>query len=64
MLAFHVSGHRPIAFDAGGGVEDAVAAHVAVDGVERGHELFAAGGVAGVEEIALVDGVAMPAASR
>ena len=33
MLAFHGAGHGPIAFDAGGGVKDGVAAHAAVDGI-------------------------------
>jgi hypothetical protein len=50
MAAFHGAGHRPIAADARGGIEDAVTAHAAVDGVEGGHELLAAGGVAGVEK--------------
>jgi hypothetical protein len=57
VLAFHVAGHGPFAFDAGGGVKDAVAAHAAIDAVERFHQPFAAGGAAGVEEVALVVGV-------
>jgi hypothetical protein len=51
---FAVGGHGPIAFGAGGGVGDGVAAHAAVAGVERVHELFAPGTVAGVEQVALV----------
>jgi hypothetical protein len=57
VLASHAGGHGPIAFDAGGGVKDGVAAEAADDGVECGHVLLAADGVAGVEEIALMIGV-------
>ena len=59
MLAFHGGGHGPITFNAGGGVKHGIAAHAAVDGVEGRHELLAAGGVAGVEEIALMLGIGL-----
>jgi len=57
MLAFHGRGQGPIVFEAGGGVKHGVPAHAAVDCINASHELLAAGGVAGVKEIALVLGV-------
>jgi hypothetical protein len=38
VLAFHLTGHCPIALDAGGGVEDRITAHAAVDRIDGGAE--------------------------